>query len=82
MDTPLADYFPQFRNPVIVDSTTSTQTTFRYATTAVTVKHLLNFSSGLFYPDSPDGSLRKGYSSKEMHADEDPYSAWFRTIMV
>ncbi|KAF8909682.1 beta-lactamase [Gymnopilus junonius] len=81
MDTPVADYFPQLRNPVIVDST-SPQTTFRPATAVMTVKHLLNFSSGLFYGDRPDsdGSLPPPYTSKEMHAAEDPYSAWFQTL--
>ncbi|KDR77244.1 hypothetical protein GALMADRAFT_246540 [Galerina marginata CBS 339.88] len=82
-ETPVGDYLPKFRNPVVVDRTSTPKTTFRPARTVVAVKHLLNFSSGLFYPVVPgnlDG-LNEGYYSKEMHAAADPVSAFFRIIM-
>ena len=86
-DTPVADYLPQFRNPVIVDRTDTTdpqKTSFKPAQTVVTLKHLLNFTSGLFYPNSiqRDHNMTKGCSSKEMHLSEDPTSEFFRIITV
>ena len=85
-DTPVADYFPEFRNPIIVDRTdTDTQkTSFKPAETVVTLKHLLNFTSGLFYPTGrvAPSSLTKGYSSKEMHHSEDTLSEFFRIVIV
>jgi Beta-lactamase len=86
-DTPVADYIPQFRNPIIVDRTDTTdpqKTSFKPAETVVTLKHLLNFTSGLFYPTAPpsDYNMAKGCSSKEMHLSEDPTSEFFKIITV
>ena len=82
-DTPVADYFPEFRNPIIVDRTDTQKTSFSPAQTVVTLKHLLNFTSGLFYPTGRDNaSLTKGYSSKEIHLSEDPTSEFFRIVIV
>ncbi|PPQ75927.1 hypothetical protein CVT26_006379 [Gymnopilus dilepis] len=78
-DTLVADYLPQLSNPVILDDVQNPKN-FKPATTPIAVKHLLNHSSGLFYPLPPDGSLNDGYTNKEMHAAEDPYAAWFKTI--
>ncbi|KAF8186368.1 beta-lactamase/transpeptidase-like protein [Pholiota molesta] len=82
-DTPLGDYLPEFRNPVIVDKTSTPKTTFRPAQTVITVKHLLNFSSGLFYPVVRDdlSGLPTGYTSKDMHVAPDPYKAFLRIII-
>jgi len=84
-DTPVADYFPQFRNPIIVDRTDTTdpqKTSFKPAETVVTLKHLLNFTSGLFYPTGrKTAGLSNAYSSKEMHLSEDPTSKFFRIII-
>jgi len=82
-DTPVADYFPQFRNPIIVDRTDTTdpqKTRFKPAETVVTLKHILNFTSGLFYPTEPNHNMTKGCSSKEMHRSEDSTSEFFRII--
>ena len=79
----MADYLPHLRNPIIVDRIDTQRTNFKPAQTVVTLKHLLNFTSGLFYPierDSP--GLTKGCSSKEMHLSEDPTSEFFRIITV
>ena len=82
-DTPVADYLPEFRNPIIVDRTDSQKTSFKPAETVVTLKHLLNFTSGLFYPTGREtASLSNGYSSKEMHLSENPTSEFFRIIIV
>jgi CubicO group peptidase (beta-lactamase class C family) len=80
-DTPVADYLPQFRNPIIVDRTDTQKTSFKPAQTVVTLKHLLNFTSGLFYPTGGDANMAKGCSSKEMHLSEDPTSEFFRIII-
>jgi len=83
LDTPISDYFPQFRNPIIIDDIKSEKPTFHPAKTVITLKHLLNFTSGLFYPDgSGDNSLNEAYHSKAMHAAEDPVSEFFRIIIV
>ena len=84
-DTPLSDYLPQFRNPIIVDRTDTTdpqKTGFKPAETVVTLKHLLNFTSGLFYPTESGYDMTKGCSSKEMHLSEDPTSEFFKIITV
>jgi CubicO group peptidase (beta-lactamase class C family) len=81
-DTPVADYLPEFRNPIIVDRTDTQKTSFKPAETVVTLKHLLNFTSGLFYPTGGDDNMTKGCSSKEMHRSEDPTSEFFRIIIV
>ena len=80
----MADYLPELRNPIIVDRTDSDtqKTTFKPAKTVVTLKHLLNFTSGLFYPTEPDANMTKGWSSKEMHLADDPTSEFFRIITV
>ena len=79
----MADYLPELRNPIIVDKTDTQKTSFKPAETVVTVKHLLTFTSGLFYPTGPDDTANmKGYSSKEMHLSEDPTSEFFRIVIV
>ena len=79
----MADYLPEFRNPIIVDRTDTQETSFKPAETVVTLKHLLTFTSGLFYPDDDDtAATMKGYTSKEMHLSEDPTSEFFRIVMV
>jgi CubicO group peptidase (beta-lactamase class C family) len=82
-DTPVADYLPEFRNPIIVDRTDTQKTSFKPAETIVTLKHILNFTSGLFYPSGRETvGLYKEYSSKEMHLSEDPTSEFFRIAIV
>ena len=78
-DTPVADYIPEFRNPIIADRTDSPKTNFKRAEMVVTLKHLLTFTSGLFYPDT---ATLKGYTSKEMHLFEDPISEFLRIVIV
>jgi CubicO group peptidase (beta-lactamase class C family) len=83
-DTPLSDYLPEFRNPIIVEKTSTQKTKFTPAKTVVTLKHVLNFSSGLFYPVVREDlhGLSDGYASKEMHTTQDPTSAFFRIVIV
>jgi CubicO group peptidase (beta-lactamase class C family) len=82
-DTPVADYLPEFRNPIIVDGTDTQKTSFKPAQTIVTLKHILNFTSGLFYSRGRENvGLSNEYSSKEMHLSEDPTSEFFRILIV
>ena len=81
MDTPLADYFPQLRNPIILDNVIY-PTIYKPAETVLTVKHLLNHTSGLFYPKVADGTLGKPYTSKDVQTAADRYGSWFREIRV
>jgi CubicO group peptidase (beta-lactamase class C family) len=84
-DTPVADYLPELRNPIIVDRVDTQKTSFKPAETVVTVKHLLNFTSGLFYPTEDINNkvvTPKGCSSKEMHLSEDPTAEFFRIVIV
>ena len=82
-DTQISDYLPQFRNTIILDDVKSERPTFRPATTVITLKHLLNFTSGLFYPEkTADKAMNEAYCSKAMHAAEDPVSEFFRIIIV
>ena len=82
----MGDYLAEFRNPIIVDKVSTPETGFKPAETVVTLKHLLNFSSGLFYPGMATGTIISkmddAYASKEMHRAEDPASEFFRIIKV
>ncbi|KJA25265.1 hypothetical protein HYPSUDRAFT_135104 [Hypholoma sublateritium FD-334 SS-4] len=83
-DTPLADYLPELRQLVIVEPDSET-TVARPAETPLTLTHLLNFSSGLFYSGlrrkSPN-ALAFGYTDKEVHTLEDPISGFLQIIIV
>lgn len=83
-DTELSEYLPEFKSPIIVQRTSTQKTAFKPASTAVKVRHLLNFSSGLFYPVVPGDllGLCDGYTSKDMHAAEHPISAFFDVVKV
>jgi len=80
-DTPVGDHLPEFRNPIIVDRTSTQKTAFRPAKTVVTVKHLLNSSSGLFYPLMVDDLYGMHYKSKDMHQAADPVAQFFRMLL-
>ncbi|KAF9525267.1 beta-lactamase/transpeptidase-like protein [Crepidotus variabilis] len=80
--TPVSDYLDEFKSPIIVTRTSTQETAFRPARSVVTVKHLLNFSSGLFYPIVPGDlfGLAEGYYSKDMHAAQDPVKNFFDIV--
>ena len=82
-DTPVGDYLPEFRNPIIVDNTESQDTSFKPAERIVTLKHLLNFTSGLFYQRISNSlGLNTTYISKDIHRSDDPASEFFRVLTV
>ena len=83
-DTPVGDYLPEFRNPIIVDNIIELQeTSFKPAERIVTLKHLLNFTSGLFYHRIPNSlGVNTTYISKDIHRSDDPASEFFRVLTV
>jgi hypothetical protein len=82
-DADVGAYFPQFRHPIIVDRTDTQETNFRPTETAVTLRHLLTMTSGLFTHRSPNsGRISEWHCSKEMHLSEDPTSEFFRIVKV
>ena len=81
----MEDYIPEMKNPVIVEDSVTENIAFRPATKAVTVQHLLNFSSGLSYgtgSHQAQAGLGEAYSSKDMHQDPDPVSRFFQFVKV
>ncbi|PPQ68606.1 hypothetical protein CVT24_005424 [Panaeolus cyanescens] len=79
-ETPVYDFFPEFRNPIIVDNVERPTSNFKPATTVVTVKHLLNFTSGLVYPLSNLTTAIPDVYSHSYHEDEDPYAKFFELM--
>ncbi|KAF8152902.1 beta-lactamase/transpeptidase-like protein [Crassisporium funariophilum] len=79
-ETPVSDYIPEFANPVIVDDVTSDKPSFKPAKTVIRMKHLFNFSSGLFYPvNRPTPySLPDAYTAA--HDKQDYISEFYRII--
>ena len=80
-DTPVSTYLPVFENPIILDDITKEKSSFKPATKAVRVQHLLNFSSGLFYPiTNPIHVLPNAYTAP--HQEEDPVGHFYNIIKV
>ncbi|KAH9474867.1 Acyltransferase calJ [Psilocybe cubensis] len=48
-DTPVSDYLPDFANLLIIDDQFADVWTYKPAKNVMLIKHILNFSSGLFY---------------------------------
>ncbi|KIM38847.1 hypothetical protein M413DRAFT_19920 [Hebeloma cylindrosporum] len=80
--TPVSEFFPEFANPIVLDDISSTSPSFKQAKTVVTVKHLLNFSSGLYYPVDRDAASRMPNAYAEAHDMQDPHSTFFKTVKV
>ncbi|KAF9483309.1 beta-lactamase/transpeptidase-like protein [Pholiota conissans] len=72
-DTPVSKFFPQFFNTVILSDITSPTSSYIPAKTAITVQHLLNFSSGLFYPIIPRAGSRMPDPYSAPHDLKDPH---------
>ncbi|KAJ3515361.1 hypothetical protein NLJ89_g1810 [Agrocybe chaxingu] len=49
--TPVSTFFPALANPIILDDIAAKESTYHPAKEGIKVAHLLNFSSGLYYPD-------------------------------
>ncbi|TFK28569.1 beta-lactamase [Coprinopsis marcescibilis] len=79
-DTPVADIFPEFKDPVVLkDYYTNPNPTYEPAKEAITVLHLLTHSSGLYYkmggaPDSLPSSYTHDFTK------ENKYSEFFELL--
>jgi hypothetical protein len=78
----VSEFFPQFANPVVLDNVMSPDSSFKPAQNVVLVKHLLNFTSGLFYPMIPDFGLKVPDSYAGNHDLKDPHSEFFSLVKV
>jgi CubicO group peptidase (beta-lactamase class C family) len=82
LDTPAAHYLPELANPVIVDDEMAVPPSYRPAVNAIRIRHLLNSTSGLFYPmkgAAPDKQL-DAYAAP--HSKENPVSEFLSLIKV
>ncbi|KDR77346.1 hypothetical protein GALMADRAFT_225461 [Galerina marginata CBS 339.88] len=81
-DNPVSDFFPDFATLLILSDTSSPTLSppFTQAKTIMRVRHLLNFSSGLFYPAPPvpNASLPPSYVAP--HNKEDPHGEFFKNV--
>ncbi|KAF9525266.1 beta-lactamase/transpeptidase-like protein [Crepidotus variabilis] len=80
-ETAVADYLPEFRNPIVLDDSTNLKSTYVPAKTKVTVKHLMTHTSGLFNRGSSARlSVSEAYASKETHTSQNPVTSYFKIL--
>ena len=79
--TLVSEFFPEFANPIVVDDILSNQLTFKPSKVPVTVKHLLDFSSGLYYLRDEEGS-RFSSAHVAVHDMQDPHSSFLKIVKV
>ena len=77
-DDHVSAYLPVFENPIILDDVSAENPSFKPATKAIRVENLLNFSSGLFYPEIT--VLPCSYTAK--HNEEVPVGHFYDLIKV
>jgi len=82
VDDPVSKYVPEFTNLIVLDDVMKADPSYTPAKEVVTVKHLLNFTCGLFYPweEIVKGEMIVQYSSP--HNKEDPIGEFFRLVRV
>ncbi|KAF8153185.1 beta-lactamase/transpeptidase-like protein [Crassisporium funariophilum] len=69
-DTPVTEIIPEMANPIVLDDISAEVPTYKPAKTVITLKHLLNHTSGLFYsPKRAPGTLPAGYTSAAYKGD-------------
>ncbi|KJA17770.1 hypothetical protein HYPSUDRAFT_45930 [Hypholoma sublateritium FD-334 SS-4] len=77
-ETPVSKFFPQFENVVVLADITSAKPSYSPAKNAITVQHLLNFSSGLFYPPTTGTAMPGPYAMP--HDKEDPHANFLAAL--
>ncbi|KJA17769.1 hypothetical protein HYPSUDRAFT_191742 [Hypholoma sublateritium FD-334 SS-4] len=80
LDTPVSQYFPQLSNPIVLDDVMSQNPTFKPANNIIRVKHLLNFTSGLFYQFTMDFGISLPPPYSREHDMNDPHSQFFSIL--
>jgi len=78
VDTLVSKFFPQFNHVVVLADLTSPKPSYTPAKNAIMVQHLLNFSSGLFYPPISGTAMPNPYAAP--HDKEDPYTNFFAVL--
>ncbi|KAF8893000.1 beta-lactamase/transpeptidase-like protein [Infundibulicybe gibba] len=77
LDTLAADYLPEIANPVVIDDSDGHLKT-RPAKTQITIRHLLNHSSGLFYEEGRKHQYYLPTPYTSPHSKEDSIPAFFK----
>ncbi|KAF5310720.1 hypothetical protein D9619_008156 [Psilocybe cf. subviscida] len=81
METPVKEYFPQLGDPVIVEDMTSyTPEVVASATNTLRVKHLLNFTAGTFYVQSPNGGFELNKALTSDYVTDDKHTEFFNHL--
>ncbi|KAF8892981.1 beta-lactamase/transpeptidase-like protein [Infundibulicybe gibba] len=77
LDTLATDYLPEIANPVVIDDSDGHLKT-RPAKTPITIMHLLNHSSGLFYQEVRKREHHMSVSYTSPHSKEDSIPTFFK----
>ncbi|KAF9045342.1 beta-lactamase/transpeptidase-like protein [Panaeolus papilionaceus] len=81
VDTPVSEYFPVFKEAIILDDFASKTSTFTSAKGQIRIRHLLNHTSGLKYAERPPGVVKLGEAyTHSYHEDEDPVDTFFKLV--
>lgn len=81
-DAPVSKFFPQFLHTIIMDDIQSPTSSYTPAKNPIIVKHLLNFSSGLFYPPIPRPGSRMSGPYSAPHDMKDPHANFLALLQV
>ncbi|TFK22957.1 beta-lactamase [Coprinopsis marcescibilis] len=83
LEDPVSKFFPEFESAVVVQNVfTDPDPSYAAATQAVTILHLFNHSSGLYYsfnPSAPPYRLPDPYTHPD-YTGEDKYSKFFELV--
>ncbi|KIM38852.1 hypothetical protein M413DRAFT_447549 [Hebeloma cylindrosporum] len=79
-EDPVVDYLPQMANPVIVEDEMADNLVYKPAQNVIRVKHLLNFTSGTFYPfkDATLDNQLEAYAT--LHPKDDHITGFFNVV--
>jgi CubicO group peptidase (beta-lactamase class C family) len=81
-ETPVSEYFPQFANAIVLDNIMSPNSSSKPAQNIIRVKHLLNFTSGLFYSMISETGIKMPDAYGGIHDLKDPHSDFLSLLQV
>jgi len=82
VDDPVSKYVPEFTNLIVVDDVMKADPVYTPAKEIATVKHLLNFTCGLFYPPEEMARCEMIVQYSSPQNKEDPIGEFFRLVKV
>jgi CubicO group peptidase (beta-lactamase class C family) len=83
LETPVVDILPQLNDPVIVsDDITDPPEVLGPAKNVISVKHLLNFTSGAYRVVTKNGGTAVSEALSREYGMEDHHSEFFRVLKV